>query len=280
MKVIEKIIKEALKEDIKNGDITTEVFIDKKAIFKGRIKSKEEAVICGIDFAEMCFKILNPKAKIKKLKKDGQKIKSNEIIMEIISDRTILSAERTALNILQRLSGISTKANYFCELAKPYEVEIFDTRKTTPTLRIMEKYAVRCGGAKNHRFGLFDAFMIKDNHISSLKIEELKQRIKKARTLYPNKEIEIEAQNLKQLKSFINLDIDVIMLDNFKVDVAKKAIDIIRKRRRDILVEISGGINEKNIKQYLQLKPDRISIGALTHSYKSIDISLEIERIK
>lgn len=280
MREIKKIIKEALKEDIKTGDITTEIFIDKKARFNGTVKAKEEAIVCGIDFAEICFKMLNPKTEIKKIKKDGDVIKPNDTIMEIISDRTILSAERTALNIIQRLSGISTKTNYFCKIAKPYGVEIFDTRKTTPNLRIMEKYAVSCGGGKNHRFGLFDAFMIKDNHISSLNIDELKKRIQTARKKYPNKEIEIEVQNLKQLRDFINLDIDVIMLDNFNPDEAKKALEIIRKNRKDILIEISGGINEKNIEQYLKLKPDRISIGALTHSYKSVDISLEIKKIK
>lgn len=280
MKLIKKIIKEALNEDIKTGDITTEIFIDKKSKFKGIMKSKEKGIVCGLDFAEICFKMLNPNATIIKFKKDGDKIIPNDIIMEITSNRTIFSAERTALNIVQRLSGISTKTSFFSQLAKLYGVEIFDTRKTTPNLRIMEKYAVLCGGGKNHRFGLFDSFMIKDNHISSLNINEIKQRIKKARRLYPNKEIEIEVQNLNQLKSFINLDIDVIMLDNFKLELAKKAIEFIRNKRKDILIEISGGINEKNINQYLELKPDRISIGALTHSYNSIDISLEIKKIK
>lgn len=278
---IKQIIINALKEDIKRHDITTELFIDKKAKFKGIIKAKESGVICGIDFAANCFKMLNKKAKIKKFKNDGDEIKEKEIIIEIISDRTIFSAERTALNIMQRLSGIATKTKHFVEMAKYYGVEIYDTRKTTPNLRIMEKYAVLCGGGKNHRFGLFDAFMIKDNHISAItSLKELDKKIKIARKKYPNKEIEIEAQSIKQILDFINLDVDVIMIDNMNIKTAKNAIEIIRKKRKDILIEISGGINENNIFSYLKLKPDRISLGLLTHSYKSLDISMDIERIK
>ncbi|MGC9070027.1 MAG: carboxylating nicotinate-nucleotide diphosphorylase [Elusimicrobiales bacterium] len=280
MKKIERMIEDALKEDISTGDITTEIFIDKKSKFKAVMISNSGGIICGLDFAALCFKILNPLAKIKKFTSDANMIKKSQILMEIISDRSILSAERTALNIVQRLSGIATKTKFFVDIAKPYGVEIYDTRKTTPGLRAMERYAVTCGGGKNHRFGLFDAFMIKDNHISAAGEKNILEKIKLARKLHPNKEIEIETQSLKQLKRFISLDVDVIMLDNFKPKDAKKAIKMIREERKDILIEISGGINEKNIIDYLPLKPDRISIGLITHSYTSLDISLEIQKIK
>ncbi|HOL62557.1 MAG: carboxylating nicotinate-nucleotide diphosphorylase [Elusimicrobiales bacterium] len=281
MNETEKIIEKALKEDIKTGDITTEIFVDKNAKFKGILISKDNGILCGIDFAEMCFKKLNSKARIKKLKKDGEFITKKEIIAEILSDRTILSAERTALNIIQRLSGIATKTYEFARLSRNYGVEVFDTRKTGPNFRIMEKYAVSCGGGTNHRFGLYDAFMIKDNHISSFKnIKEIEKKISIARRLHPQKEIEIEAESLKQVRDFIDMDIDVIMLDNMDLKTAKKAINLIRAKRKDIEIELSGGIDEKNFINYLKLRPDRISIGALTHSYKSLDISLEIERIK
>ncbi len=280
MKEIERIIKNALKEDISSGDITTEIFVDKKAKFKALMISKSQGVVCGLDFATLCFKILNPLSEIKKFKEDGDIIKRSDVLMEIISDRSILSAERTALNIVQRLSGIATKTRYFVDISKPYGVEIYDTRKTTPGLRVMEKYAVVCGGGKNHRFGLFDAFMIKDNHISAVDVKNISKKIKIARRLHPNKEIEIEIQSFKELRKFIDLDVDVIMLDNFKPKDAQLAIETIRKRRKDVLIEISGGINEENIKNYLPLKPDRISIGLLTHSYKSLDISLDIKRIR
>lgn len=275
-----KIITNALREDIKTGDITTEIFIDRKSRFKAVIFTKEDTVIAGVKFATEAFKILNRKARIKIINQDGEYVKKNTVIMEIYSDRSILTAERTALNILQRLSGIATKTRNFVKLAKPYGVDIYDTRKTTPNLRIMEKYAVKCGGGTNHRFGLYDAFMIKDNHISCLKgINELKEKLKLARRKHPNKEIVIEVQNFRQLNDFINLDVDVIMLDNFSYQKTKKAIEFIRNKRKDIKIELSGGINEKSIKKLLKLKPDRISIGALTHSYKSVDISMDIKKL-
>ncbi len=278
---IRKIITNALKEDIGKGDITTEVFVDKKALFKGIIIAKSDMVLCGVDFAEFCFKFLNRNAKMVKNKKDGDFVRKKDVIMEVISNRTILSAERTALNILQRLSGIATKTKRFVDIAKPYGVSVYDTRKTAPNLRIMEKYAVSCGGGVNHRFGLFDAFMIKDNHIESFKtVDEISKRVELTRKRYPEKEIEIEVQNFKQLKDFINLDVDVIMIDNMSVKEAKKAIEFIRKHRRDIEIEISGGINENNFEDYVKILPDRISIGGLTHSYNSVDISLEIKRIR
>ncbi|MEF3280967.1 MAG: carboxylating nicotinate-nucleotide diphosphorylase [Elusimicrobiota bacterium] len=281
MKQIEKIIKSALREDINGGDITTMFFIDKKSLFKGVMIAKSNMILCGTDFAITCFRLLNNNLKVKKLKNDGDFVKKKEIIMEIISDRSILSAERTALNIVQRLSGIASKTHNFVKIAEKYGVSIFDTRKTTPNLRIMEKYAVNCGGGVNHRFGLFDAFMIKDNHIKAFNnLNEIEKKIKIARKKHPEKEIEIEAQNIKQASNFADLDIDVIMLDNIKLKDAKKAIEIIRKKRKDIEIEISGGITEKNFVDYLKLKPDRISIGALTHSYDSADISLEIEKIR
>lgn len=279
MKQIEKIIKNALNEDISSGDITTEIFVDKKLKFKALMISKSNGVVCGLDFAEMCFKNLNSSAVVKKFKKDGQIIKSGDRLMEIVSDRTVLSAERTALNIVQRLSGIATKTKHFVEIASSFNVEIFDTRKTAPGLRIMEKYAVSCGGGKNHRFGLFDAFMIKDNHIAASNLNEIKKNIELARKIHPDKEIEIEVQSFRQLRKFISLDVDVIMLDNFNLREAKKAVEFIRDKRKDLLIEISGGINEANIENYLKLRPDRISIGLLTHSYNSLDISLEIKKI-
>lgn len=281
MKYIDEIIKRALKEDIQNGDITTEIFVDKNSLFKGKIISKEFGVLCGIDFAKRCFKLLNKNAKVKIFKKDGQFIKPNDVLMKIISNRTILSAERTALNIIQRLSGIATKTSRFVQLAKPYNVSVFDTRKTTPNLRIMEKYAVICGGGTNHRFGLYDAFMIKDNHIESINnFKEIYNKIKIARKKYPEKEIEIEVQSFRQLKNVIEMDVDVIMLDNMDLKTIEKSIKFIKEKRKDIEIEISGGVDEEKFKKLVKFKPDRISIGALTHSYKSLDISMDIKKIK
>jgi nicotinate-nucleotide pyrophosphorylase (carboxylating) len=277
-KIFKDIIQKALKEDIGEGDITTEIFVKKDIIFHGTIISKSNGILCGTEFASECFKTLNPDAKIKDIKNDGQTIKPNDLIMEIVSDRTILSAERTALNIIQRLSGIATKTKKFVDGIKDYSrTKIYDTRKTTPNLRAMEKYAVKTGGGENHRFGLFDAFMIKDNHIAACNnFDEISNMIKIARKKYSDKKIEIEVKSIDEVKKAILLDVDIIMLDNMSIDDMKIAIEIIRGKRKDIEIEISGGINETNIKHVALLEPDRISIGALTHSYTSLDISLEI----
>jgi len=277
-KKIETIIKNALKEDMsKEGDITTEIFIDKKLKFTAQMIAKEDFILCGVEIAAMAFKILNRKNTIKIFKKDGTKIKKGEAIMEIYGDRSILIAERTALNLIQRLSGIATYTNKLNKILDS-RIKILDTRKTTPGLRIIEKYAVKTGKGYNHRFGLYDAFLIKDNHIACLKdLSELKKKINLCRNIYPRKNIEIEAQSLKQVKDFSKLDIDIIMLDNMKIKEIKKAIEIIKRTNPKIKIEVSGGINEKNLKRYSNLKIDYISIGALTHSVKSADISLEIK---
>lgn len=274
------IIKSALKEDIKSGDITTRVFVDREGLFKGKMVSKEDGIVCGVDFAKMVFEILNPQAKVSVFKKDGDSIKKSSLIMEIISDRSVFTGERTALNIVQKLSGISTITSRFVKIASRYGVDIYDTRKTTPNFRIMEKYAVSKGGGKNHRYGLFDAFMIKDNHLSVISFDEIKEKLKLARKKYPQKEIEIEVQSLKQLNRVIAFDVDVIMLDNMSVSEMRKAIKKIRILRPDVEIEISGGVNEKTIETLSSLMPDRISIGMITHSTRWLDISLDIERIK
>lgn len=276
MKVYE-IIKNALYEDIRDGDITTEVFIDRSLRFKGCFIAKENGVLCGIDFAKKVFKYLNSRSRFDIFKKDGDVIKKDEKIMFVYSDRTIFSGERTALNILQRLSGIATKTKKFVDIASRYGVKIYATRKTTPNFRVMEKYAVRCGGGYAHRYGLYDAFMIKDNHIRVCGFEKIKERISIARKKYRGYEIVIEAQSFDEVLKIIDIDCDVIMLDNMGLKDMEKAIKLIRGKRKDLEIEISGGVNEKNIEVFSKLRPDRISIGSLTHSYKSIDISLEIE---
>jgi nicotinate-nucleotide pyrophosphorylase (carboxylating) len=276
---VDEIIKKALYEDIKNADITTNLFIEKSMKFRGSVIAKEDGVLCGVDFAKKVFKFLNKYSKFEVFKKDKDFIKKGDVIMNVYSNRTIFSGERTALNILQRLSGIATKTKIFVDMAIPYGVKIYATRKTTPNFRIMEKYAVMCGGGYPHRYGLYDAFMIKDNHIRVCGFENIKRKIKLARDIYPNYEIEIEAQSFDDVLKMVEMDFDVIMLDNMSVYDMKKAIELIRKKRKDLKIEISGGVNEKNITEFLKLKPDRISIGSLTHSYKSLDISFEIEKV-
>jgi nicotinate-nucleotide pyrophosphorylase (carboxylating) len=276
---VDEIIRKALEEDIGDGDITTEIFVEMNIKFRGYFLSKESGIVCGVDFVKKVFKFLNPSSRFEVFKKDGDCIRKGDKIMVVYSNRTIFSGERTALNILQRLSGISTKTKKFVDIVSKYGVKIYATRKTTPNLRIMEKYAVRCGGGYTHRYGLYDAFMIKDNHIRTLGFDAIREKIKKAREKYPRYEIEIEAQSLNDVLKIIELDCDSIMLDNMSVYDIRKAIKIIREKRDDLVIEISGGVNEENIVEFAKLKPDRISIGSLTHSYKSLDISFEIERV-
>lgn len=269
-------IKKALKEDIKNSDITTSLFVDPKKLFFAVMRAKSPCVVCGIEMAAYAFKVLNPKATVNIIKKDGQWAFPGDILMTVKSDRSVLSAERTALNIVQRLSAISLLSRKVSQMAK--KTTILDTRKTTPLWRLEEKYAVKVGGASNHRFGLYDAFLIKDNHISAIgSFEKLAKKIDEARKKFPSKKIEIEAQNLSQVQAFASLKPDIIMLDNMNIPEMKKAIKIIRKTSQKTKIELSGSIRPNHLPRYLKIGADYISMGCLTHSISAADICLEIE---
>ncbi len=273
---LKKKIKEALKEDIGSGDITTEIFISSSKKFSAYILAKSHCRVCGVEMAAEAFKILNPKAEVKILKKDGSDVYKGEKIMTIKSDRTVLSAERTALNLLQHFTGISTAARAFAQKSCG-KTTVLDTRKTTPLWREEEKYAVKIGGCKNHRFGLYDAFMIKDNHIAAMKnFEELKEKIAIARKKKPSAILEIEADTTKKAILFASLKPDILMLDNMKPETIKKLIKKIKSISPKTSIELSGGINSSNFFSYAALRPDFISIGALTHSVQAADISMEI----
>ncbi len=272
-------IKKALEEDIKKADITTQLFVDPGKTFFAVMKSKSLCVVCGAEMAAYAFKLLNSKAKVNIIKKDGQWASPGEIIMTVESDRSVLSAERTALNIVQRLSAIALLSRKASRTAK--KTVILDTRKTTPLWRLEEKYAVKTGGASNHRFGLYDAFLIKDNHIAALgSLEKLAQKIKEARKKFPSKKIEIEAQNLSQARSFAAMKPDIIMLDNMSVSDMKKAVKEIKKTSPKTKIELSGSIKLHDLPSYSKIGADYISMGCLTHSISAADISLEIEEKK
>ncbi|MBI4656811.1 MAG: carboxylating nicotinate-nucleotide diphosphorylase [Elusimicrobia bacterium] len=284
----DKIIKTALKEDIGRGDITTGLFIPKNAVFKGVIIAKEKGILCGVEIAGRVFKITDRRIKVKIHLRDGAALKKGSKIMTVAGSGKILTAERTALNFLQRLSGIATLTNRFVKKLGSGKTAVYDTRKTTPGLRSLEKYAVKCGGGKNHRFGLFDMFLVKDNHLAVLGRNcagKLREKISLARKKHKELLIEMEAGSLKQVKNFMPLNPDIIMLDNMSFRELKKAVKLIRKggkaeRRKGGKgrpeIEISGGVNLKNISRISKTGPERISIGALTHSAKSIDMSMEM----
>lgn len=268
---VKKIIEDALYEDIFTGDITTDNLIDEKTIKTAIITAKEDGILCGIDIAIMTFKNLNSNLEFEKLKEDGDKILKGEKILIIKgSAKAILKAERVALNFLQRMSGIATKTRKYVDVLDNENIKLVDTRKTTPNLRILEKYAVKIGGAKNHRFGLYDLVMIKDNHIkASGGIKNAVEKIKN--NLSHAYKIEVETTNIKEVKEAIDAKVDIIMLDNMDNKMIKEASVIIDKKA---VIEVSGGIDLERLKSLKELDIDIISLGTLTHSIKSLDLSL------
>lgn len=271
---MDRIIQEALAEDIGRGDITSNLLIrDQKA--KAVLLAKEKGIFCGKDIARQIFKTYRIHNTI--LAKDGQKIHPGQVLAKFSgSARNILKIERTLLNFLQQLSGIATLTGEFVHAVKPHRTRILDTRKTTPGLRLLEKYAVACGGGNNHRIGLYDMILVKDNHIKIANgIRNIANGLKKK----PKKmKVEIEADTLAQVQEILKTGMaDIILLDNMSMATLKKAITYIRQTSPHTLIEISGRVTLKNIKQYAKLGVDRISIGALTHSAPALDISLEIE---
>jgi len=270
---IQGIIETALREDIGAGDITTTATVDKKAEGSAEIIVKEGLIVAGILIAEAVFKTVDAGIAFKAFVKDGESVKKGKTIARI-SGRlsSLLAGERVALNFLQRLSGIATLTSYFVAKVKGCRAKILDTRKTTPGLRILEKYAVRMGGGFNHRFGLCDGILIKDNHIAA--VGSIMEAVLRARENIPhNMLIEVEAKNLDEVRGAILAGADVIMLDNMKPAVMKQAVKIIGKKA---LIEASGGVNLQNVRVIAKTGVDFISIGALTHSTRAVDISMEV----
>lgn len=266
------LIKMALLEDVGEGDITSLSIIPPEHSGDYEIIAKEEGILAGIDIAMAVFFEQDSKLKIQKEKEDGESLRPQDSILKITgSSRSILSAERTALNFLQRLSGIATLTRRFVETVSG-RCKIYDTRKTTPALRKMEKYAVRVGGGKNHRFGLFDEILIKKSHIAVAGgIEEAIRRVKEQ---YPERFVEVETENLSEVKKAVSLGVSRIMLDNFSLKEMKEAIDLIRKAG-NIEIEVSGNIELANVAEIASFSPDIISCGRLTHSAPSLDFSLK-----
>lgn len=271
--LIDKIIEQALLEDIGTGDITTESIIPSNLKAKGIIKTSEEGVVAGLDIVFLVFIKLDSEICFQPKIKDGNKILPGEILGEITGPaRTILKGERVALNFLQRMSGIATITSKFCQQVKDFPVRIFDTRKTTPGLRILEKYAVRMGGGHNHRFGLYDAVLIKDNHIAVA--GGIKSAVNSVRKqISHTAKIEVEVENLSQLQEALKVQVDTIMLDNMDLETMKEAVKMVKG---EALIEASGGITLEKVREIAQTGVDLISVGALTHSVKSLDISMEI----
>ena len=267
---INNLVLKALQEDLKpNGDITTELLNSKNKMVQAKIISKQNGIISGIDFCKAAFKLLEKKSKFSQKIKDGKKIKKNQIIAEITAKtKTILIAERTALNFLNHASGISTITNQYVSKVKN-KTKICCTRKTTPNLRLLEKYAVRKGGGYNHRYNLSDEVLIKENHFKSE--TSLRNIIKKS--LKTKKKVTVEIENLRQLNNVLDLKFNRILFDNVSLTQLKKYLKICKGKYE---TEYSGNANLKNITKISKTGVNRISVGSITHSAKSFDSSLLI----
>ncbi len=270
-----RIVKAALREDIGRGDITTDAVIGDADRALGVIFAKEDGILCGVDIARMVFKQLDPAIDFQKQMDDGSALSPGATIAIVIGKASMcLKGERTALNFLQHLSGIATLTRQFVDATKG-KIKILDTRKTIPGLRIMEKYAVRVGGGTNHRFGLYDMAMIKDNHIQIAgSIAEAVSRVrKKKRKIF----LEVEVKTLLELREALSTEVDRIMLDNMNSNLVAQAVLLIRKAARKIEIELSGGINLDSIPDIAESGADFVSVGALTHSAGALDIALKMK---
>lgn len=276
---IKDIVLNALREDIGKKDITTLSLVPKNKTVNAALIAKQDCVVCGLGFACVVFKTKDKDIKFKALAREGDFVRKGKIIARITGRaRSILAAERVALNFLTHLCGIATQTREFRDAIKPYKAKIMDTRKTTPGLRILEKYAVRIGGGFNHRMTLDEMILVKDNHLKVIGyrfavIGEIRKKIRER--------LEIEVNNLKEFRMALNLGLDIIMLDNMSIKDMRKAVMLRNNRKpntenRTPKLEASGGITLKNVKRIASTGVDMISIGALTHSVASIDISLEI----
>ncbi|MBI4309505.1 MAG: carboxylating nicotinate-nucleotide diphosphorylase [Candidatus Omnitrophica bacterium] len=276
---IQKIVSLALKEDIGRGDITTNALVPKGHRSRARIVLKSRGVICGLDFARQAFAQLDPKIRFQALVHDGQSVQSSAVIAHVQGPgRALLMGERVAINFLSYLSAIATKTSDFVGAVKPYKTVILDTRKTTPTLRELERYAVRCGGGINHRFDLSQMAMVKDNHRffmqGQMALEEAINAVQRA----SKKPVELEVDTLGQLEQALKTKADIILLDNMSPAQTRRAVKRRNQLKSMALLESSGRINLKTVRQYAATGVDRISVGELTHSRQVLDISLEFCR--
>jgi nicotinate-nucleotide pyrophosphorylase (carboxylating) len=268
---IERTVSWALSEDIGEGDITAELIPAAKTA-SATIITREAAILCGRPWVDEVFRQLDPGVQLDWHVDDGVAITPNQTLVTLHgSARSLLTGERTALNFLQTLSGTATVAHEYAQLVKDTGIRILDTRKTIPGLRTAQKYAVRCGGCDNHRMGLYDAFLIKENHIAAC--GGIANAVAKARELHPGKPVEIEVENFDELEAALTAQADIIMLDEFSLEDAKKAVAITRQRAK---IEISGNVSASTIDSLIGIAPDYVSSGALTKHLRALDLSMRL----
>ena len=273
---LEILINSALKEDIGEGDHTTLACIPEDIKGKAHLIINEEGILAGVDIAEKIFKIIDPAIFFEPILKDGHRVKQGDVAFKITGRvHTILKTERLVLNIIQRMSGIATQTNMYVRKLKGLNTKILDTRKTTPGMRLLEKSAVKIGGGENHRLGLYDMILIKDNHIDFAggienAIARTNEYLKRTNRII---KVEIEARTIEDVNEILSAGmVDIIMLDNFSIKDTKEAVKLIKGKYK---IEASGKINLENVRQYAECGVDYISVGALTHRFKSLDMSMK-----
>lgn len=275
---IRRAVKAALAEDVGGGDVTTLATVPASATSVALMRAREPMTVAGLQFVEIAFSALSPRVKVQKQARDGQRVKAGETLLKISGPaRTLLTAERVALNFVQRLSGVATATTQFVDAIAGTKTRIIDTRKTTPGWRRFEKYAVACGGGKNHRIGLFDMVLIKDNHLVALRNEKpnaIAAAVARAREAYPRLKVEVEADTLAQVAQAADAGANIILLDNMKPAQLRQAVKLIRGRAQ---TEASGGVNLKTVRAIALTGVDLISVGAITHSARAVDIGLDFE---
>jgi nicotinate-nucleotide pyrophosphorylase (carboxylating) len=273
---VRAVVRQALAEDIGSGDVTTDAVVPKDSQAHACLVAREALVVAGLVLAEATFKQRSPKLRLKRLANDGQWVRAGTILMTVQgSAQAILTAERVALNFVQRLSGIASLTARYVAAVQGTKARILDTRKTTPGLRRLEKYAVACGGGKNHRLGLHDLILIKYNHLAVLRKTQanaISVAIRNARLKYPNLKVEVEAETLEQVAQAVTAGADIILLDNMDVPTLRKAVKLVRRRA---ITEASGGVTLDDVRKIAQTGVDFISVGALTHSARAMDVALD-----
>lgn len=275
---IRRAVRAALTEDIGRGDVTTLATVPRAATARAVMRAREALTVAGLGFAEAAFRELSPTARIRRCIRDGQRMKTGQVLLEVVGPAwALLSAERVALNFVQRLSGVATITAQFVNAVQGTKVKILDTRKTTPSWRRFEKYAVGCGGGRNHRFGLYDMVLIKDNHLAALRDAEpnaIAAAVRRARRKFPKMKVEVEADTLTQVKQAVAAGADFILLDNMSPAQLRQAVKLVAGRAR---TEASGGVNLKTVRAIARTGVNFISVGAVTHSAPAVDIGLDFD---
>jgi nicotinate-nucleotide pyrophosphorylase (carboxylating) len=271
-------VRRALAEDIGTGDVTTLATVPASAVARARMVAREPMLVCGLAFAQAAFTELSAEVKCQSPVQDGAALSAGATLLELTGPaQAILTAERVALNFAQRLSGVATLTARFVEAIRGTGAEILDTRKTTPGWRIFEKYAVACGGGRNHRIGLFDLVLIKDNHLAALHDAQpnaVAAAVRRAREHYPQLQVEVEADTLAQVQQALDARADIILLDNMTPTQLRDAVALVKGRAK---TEASGGVNLNTVRGIAECGVDFISVGAITHSARAVDIALDFD---